>query len=108
MGKKFINAAQYKIKEIFRLKYASNDTEVNTNDLESDDYEFAMNIFKQRLFVKAGELDEYLKAPTASCKTNVLVEGEFLFLVIKLLFNIINYMLCCLILHSYMRKSIHV
>jgi hypothetical protein len=70
--KRFINAAQHKIKEIFRLKYASNDTEVNTNDLESDEEEFAMDIFKQRSFVKADELDEYLKAPTASRKTNVL------------------------------------
>jgi hypothetical protein len=87
----FISAAQLKIKEIFRLEYAPNDIEANVNILESDlDDEFSMDIFKRKSYVKADELDEYLKAPNAPPKTNVLSWWKVnFFLAIKLSLNLI-------------------
>jgi hypothetical protein len=71
--RKYINSAQKLIYNIYQAEYASNNSEVNSSENDSED-DLTTHIYKRRhISNSSNELDLYFKDPSAKEKTDVLL-----------------------------------
>jgi hypothetical protein len=70
--KKYINAANKKIGEIYNLEYAPKFNENINSEINQNNDDFLIHIYRRKNIENENELQRYLKASVVSEKTDIL------------------------------------
>ena len=70
--RQFVEAAKKQINDLYNTQYAPTRVDVSVSQEESLDDALLQHIYKRRRVENVNELDQYLKAPLAPAKIDVL------------------------------------